>query len=49
MDFALSEEQKLIVKTTRDFVQNELMPHEDAIERSGVLDWDLVQLAQPRL
>ena len=37
MDFSLSEEQQLIVKTTRDFVRQELVPHEREVESSGVL------------
>src|SRR5258708_36067220 len=37
MDFSLSDEQRLIIKTTRDFVRNELVPHEAEVERSGVL------------
>jgi acyl-CoA dehydrogenase len=37
MDFALTEEQQLIVKTTRDFVRQELVPHEREVEDSGVL------------
>lgn len=41
MDFALSEEQDMIVKTTRDFVVNELYPHEAEIEATGVLRHDL--------
>ena len=32
MDFGLSEEQRLIVETTRAFVQNELYPHELEVE-----------------
>ncbi len=43
MDFSLSEEQQLIIKTTRDFVEKELMPFEDEIERTGVLREDLYQ------
>ncbi|MGE3829601.1 MAG: acyl-CoA dehydrogenase family protein, partial [Parvibaculaceae bacterium] len=43
MDFALSEEQQMIVKTTRDFVENELFPHEDEVERTGELREDLRQ------
>jgi len=27
MDFALTEEQQLIIKTARDFVHQELVPH----------------------
>lgn len=41
MDFALTEEQKLIVETTRSFVENELYPHEAEIERTGVLRQEL--------
>ena len=37
MDFSLTEEQELIVKTTRDFVVNELYPHEAEVEATGVL------------
>jgi acyl-CoA dehydrogenase len=37
MDFSLSDEQQLIIKSTRDFVQNELYPHEKEVEESGVL------------
>lgn len=37
MDFALSEEQRMIVETTRAFVENELYPHENEIEETGVL------------
>jgi acyl-CoA dehydrogenase len=41
MDFALNDEQQMIVKTTRDFVAKELYPHEEEIERTGVLRDDL--------
>ena len=37
MDFSLSDEQRMIIETTRAFVENELMPHELAVERTGVL------------
>jgi acyl-CoA dehydrogenase len=37
MDFALTDEQQLVVKTTRDFVRQELMPHELEVEQTGVL------------
>ncbi|TIW58667.1 MAG: acyl-CoA dehydrogenase, partial [Mesorhizobium sp.] len=42
MDFGLSEEQKLIVETTRAFVENELYPHEREVERTGVLRRELI-------
>lgn len=35
MDFALSEEQQLIVDTVRRFVETELYPHEETLEKSG--------------
>jgi len=37
MDFSLSDEQQLIVDSTRAFVQNELYPHEKEVEESGAL------------
>jgi acyl-CoA dehydrogenase len=43
MQFSLSEEQQLIVKTTRDFVQRELMPHEQEVEESGHLRVELLR------
>ena len=48
MNFGLSEEQRLIVDTTRSFVENELYPYENAIERSGHLDMDLVREIQAK-
>jgi alkylation response protein AidB-like acyl-CoA dehydrogenase len=41
MDFALSEEQQLIITTTRQFVRQELVPHEREVEESGTLREDL--------
>lgn len=41
MDFALTDEQKLIIETTRSFVEKELYPHEAEIERTGMLRQDL--------
>ena len=41
MDFALTDEQQLIIKTTRDFVRDELVPHEREVESSGVLREEL--------
>ena len=42
MNFALTEEQEMIVKATRDFVREELMPHEQEVEATGVLRDDLL-------
>ena len=35
MDFALTDEQRMIVATTRTFVEQELAPHEREVEESG--------------
>src|SRR5579863_1092707 len=43
MQFSLTEEQQLIVKTTRDFVRRELMPHEQEVEETGLLREELLR------
>ena len=48
MDFGLSEEQKLIVETTRSFVERELYPHEAMVERDGHLPMELVRELQKK-
>jgi acyl-CoA dehydrogenase len=48
MNFGLTEEQRLIVETTRAFVENELYPHEAEVERTGVLRLDLVKELQAK-
>ncbi|SNR27278.1 acyl-CoA dehydrogenase family protein [Puniceibacterium sediminis] len=35
MNFGLSDEQAMIVSTVRDFVEREIYPHEDLVERTG--------------
>ena len=35
MHFGLTEEQDMIVSTVRSFVENEIYPHEDAVNRTG--------------
>lgn len=37
MDFALSDEQRMLVETIRDFIARELEPLEDEVEATGVL------------
>ena len=37
MDFGLTDEQRSIVEVTRAFVERELYPHEEEVERTGVL------------
>ncbi|MFM2068194.1 MAG: hypothetical protein RLZZ584_3103 [Pseudomonadota bacterium] len=40
MDFALNDEQKMMIETVRRFIHTELQPLEDAVEASGALDRD---------
>ncbi len=42
MDFALTDEQEMIVDTVRSFVERELVPHEDEVERLGDMRPELV-------
>ncbi len=35
MQFGLTQEQDMIVSTVREFVENEIYPHEDLVERTG--------------
>jgi acyl-CoA dehydrogenase len=37
MDFGISNEQRMLVNTVRDFIKNELTPLEDEVEQTGVL------------
>jgi alkylation response protein AidB-like acyl-CoA dehydrogenase len=48
MNFALTEEQQMIVDTTRAFVEKELYPHEAEVERTGHLDMDRVRDIQKK-
>lgn len=43
MDFSLTDEQRMIIETTRAFVENELYPHEAEVEATGVLRRDLAE------
>ena len=48
MHFSLTDEQQMIVDTTRAFVENELYPHEAKVEQTGHLDMDLVREIQQK-
>ncbi|WP_372611452.1 acyl-CoA dehydrogenase family protein [Aquicoccus sp.] len=48
MRFDLSDEQRMIVETTRGFVENELYPHEAEVERSGHLRMELIREVQAK-
>ena len=43
MEFNLTEEQKLLIKTTKSFVENELLPHENLLEITNNLPKELYQ------
>lgn len=46
MHFALTDEQRMIVDTTRAFVETELYPHEALVERTGHLPMELIRELQ---
>ena len=48
MDFGRTEEQRMIVDTTRAFVEAELYPHEQMVERTGVLPVELIREIQQK-
>ena len=43
MNFGLTEEQELIVDTVRSFVENEIYPHEEEVERTGLVPKEIGQ------
>jgi acyl-CoA dehydrogenase len=43
VDFGLSEEQRAVAGTVRDFVRRELVPHEDLVERLDAVPPELAQ------
>lgn len=43
MNFAMTDEQRMLVEAVRAFVERELMPHEEEIERSGILEPALLE------
>ncbi len=43
MQFGLTDEQDMIVKTVRSFVENEIYPHEAQVERTGKVPHELGQ------
>jgi len=48
MQFALSTEHTMIVDTVRAFVEKELYPHEDEVERTDAIDPDLAKSIQAK-
>ena len=49
MNFGLSEEQEMIVSTVREFVENEIYPHEDEVERTGVVPLELAETIKAKV
>jgi acyl-CoA dehydrogenase len=43
MQFGLTEEQEMIVSTVRSFVENEIYPHEDHVERTGEVPAEIAE------
>ena len=43
MDFSISDSQQMVVDTVRAFVERELVPHEDEVERTGQVRPELVE------
>ena len=48
MDFQLTQEQEMIVDTTRTFTERELIPHEEQVERERQVSPDLVKQIKQR-
>jgi len=49
MEFGLSHEQQLVVDTVRSFVEQELYPLEDEVERSGMVPGTLGREIQDKV
>ena len=43
MEFSLSSEQEMIIDTVRSFVEQELYPHEDEVEKTNHIDVSLAE------
>ncbi|SVC52786.1 uncharacterized protein METZ01_LOCUS305640, partial [marine metagenome] len=48
MDFALTDEQEMVVDTVRAFTERELVPYEDEVEHLGDVPPDLVSQIRDR-
>ena len=48
MQFGLTDEHRMIVETTRAFVEAELYPHEAAVERTGHLPMEVIRELQAK-
>ena len=43
MQYGLNEEQEMIVSTVRSFVENEIYPHEELVEKTGTVPKEIAQ------
>ena len=43
MDFGLSNEQQMIIDSVKSFVEKELYPHEDEVEKSNKIEDSVVE------
>lgn len=43
MQYGLNEEQEMVVSTVRSFVENEIYPHEELVERTGEVPAEIAQ------
>jgi alkylation response protein AidB-like acyl-CoA dehydrogenase len=48
MEFGVAEEHRLLIATARSFVEREMIPHEDAVERERVVPPDLARQIHDR-
>lgn len=48
MNFGMTDEQRMIIDTTRAFVEAELYPHEALVERTGHLPMEIVREVQAK-
>ncbi len=48
IDFSLTEEQQMLVKMTHDFVEKEMLPHEETLERTDALPPELAASLKKR-
>ncbi|MFQ5437787.1 MAG: acyl-CoA dehydrogenase family protein [Paracoccaceae bacterium] len=48
MQFGLTDEQEMIASTVRAFVENEIYPHEERVERSGEVEPDIADMIRKK-
>ena len=48
IDFTLTDEQQMLVEMTHDFVENEMLPHEETLERTDALPRELAASLKKR-